>query len=307
MPGSPWSEVVVDLMGPLTLTANANRYVIVFIDRLTRYPEAFAIPNKLAATIADVFVKHIITRYGCPRTLLSDRGSEFNAALSKEIYDLFNVFKLKTSAYYPQCNGLVERFNKTLADMLAMMSEKQPLTWDINIPFALFAYRTAVQSTTQFTPHYMLYGYEAAYPSEIFLRHEQNEFRTASEYVQDLIAALTSTHNIARTNLEKYDEKLIPKTEKINVLPQYHVGERVLIYHPQAKKGLSNKLRLKWEGPWVVVKQTSLVNYVVRLERTSPNQRQRKMSVHIYRMKRLIDRDSPTIVPTSNNIPIDPG
>jgi hypothetical protein len=306
MPGTAWSEVVVDLMGPLPTTANGNRFIAVFVDRLTRYPEAFAIPNKLAATVADIFVNHIVTRYGCPRTLLSDRGTEFNASLSNEIYALFNVHKLKTSAYFPQSNGLVERFNKSLADMLAMLCEKQPTHWDTKIPFALFAYRTAVQSTTQFTPHFMLYGYEAAYPTDIMLRHEQREFKTASEYVNDLVTNLVTTHEIARQNLENYDTKIRPRTNNIEKLPHYEIGEKVLIYHPQAKKGLSNKLRLKWEGPWVVIKQTSLVNYVVRLERTSPNQRQRKMSVHIYRMKRLIDRDNIPSVPASNEASTEP-
>jgi hypothetical protein len=184
--------------------------------------------------------------------------------------------------------------------MLAMLSEKQPTHWDMKIPFALFAYRTAVQSTTQFTPHFMLYGYEAAYPTDIMLRHEQHEFNTANEYVQDLVTNLITAHTIARSNLEVYDQKLRPRTDNIEKLPHYEIGERVLIYHPQAKKGLSNKLRLKWEGPWVVIRQTSLVNYVVRLERTSPNQRQRKMSVHIYRMKRLIERENTPAVSGSS-------
>ena len=152
----------------------------------------------------------------------------------------------------------------------------------------------------------MLYGYDAAYPSDIMLRHEQNEFRSASEYVQDLVTNLMTAHTIARKNLETYDQKLRPRTDKIEKLPHYEIGEKVLIYHPQAKKGLSNKLRLKWEGPWIVIKQTSLVNYIVRLERTSPNQRQRKMSVHIYRMKRLIDRDISASTSGSNDASAEP-
>ena len=114
------------------------------------------------------------------------------------------------------------------------------------------------------------------------------------------------TATACRKNLETYDQKLRPRTDNIEKLPHYEIGEKVLIYHPQAKKGLSNKLRLKWEGPWIVIKQTSLVNYVVRLERTSPNQRQRKMSVHIYRMRRLIDRKSTVSVPDSNDTPSGP-
>jgi hypothetical protein len=154
----------------------------------------------------------------------------------------------------------------------------------------------------------MLFGYEAEYPFDVALRHERNEFLTMSEYVQGIIKNITTAQATARENLLVYDDKFTPRNQSIKKLPEYAIGERVLIYHPQAKKGLSNKLRLKWEGPWIVVRQTSLVNYVVRLERTSPNQRQRKMSVHIYRMKRLIERDNSVVTSVeANPIHIDPG
>lgn len=65
----PMCDVSMDLIGPLPRTKNGNAYIVVFLDRFSRFPECVAIPNKEAVTIANVFVKEIICRYGCPKTL----------------------------------------------------------------------------------------------------------------------------------------------------------------------------------------------------------------------------------------------
>ena len=77
----PCDHADVDCLGPFPVTHSGNRYIVVFSDYLTRYPEAFAVPNIEAVTIADLLVNHIMPRHGAPRTLLSDRGSNFTSAL----------------------------------------------------------------------------------------------------------------------------------------------------------------------------------------------------------------------------------
>lgn len=86
----------------------------------TKWPEAFAIPNIEAKTVAEIFVKEIVSRHGAPRVLLSDRGSNFLSSLFREVCFLMNTEKIFTSGYRPQTNGLVERFNGTLAQSLSM-------------------------------------------------------------------------------------------------------------------------------------------------------------------------------------------
>ena len=68
---TPFSEVVVDVLGPLTRTTRRRKYIVIFMDRLTRWPEAFPTTNQKAKTIAALLVTEIIPRYGAPRTLLS--------------------------------------------------------------------------------------------------------------------------------------------------------------------------------------------------------------------------------------------
>ena len=102
----PCSEWAVDLVGPLPKSTKGNKYVCVFMDRFSRFPEAFGLPNKKAETIAKILVEQIVCRYGCPRTLLSDRGCGFLNELADETYNLLNIKKLNTSGYRPQTNGM---------------------------------------------------------------------------------------------------------------------------------------------------------------------------------------------------------
>lgn len=106
-----FDRVAVDCLGPFPVSDSGNRYIVVFSDYLTRYPEAFAVPTIDAPTIADLLVNEILPRHGAPRTLLSDRGSNFLSRFVKEVCFLMDAKKTFTTSYHPQCDGLVERFN----------------------------------------------------------------------------------------------------------------------------------------------------------------------------------------------------
>ena len=78
--GGPFHRVGVDVL-QLPLTENGNRYVVVFQDYLTKWVEAFAVPNQTAETIAKLLVVEIFCRHGAPEHLLSDRGTNFLSSL----------------------------------------------------------------------------------------------------------------------------------------------------------------------------------------------------------------------------------
>jgi len=80
--------------------------------------------------------------------------------------DQLGVKHKLSSAYYPQTNGLVERFNRTLCETLAKFSNENKDDWDLYIPSALFAYRTMRHNTTRHEPFYLAYGREVTLPVE---------------------------------------------------------------------------------------------------------------------------------------------
>ena len=93
-----------------------------------------------------------MSRHGCPKVLLSDQGTNFTSKLIKEVNKLLNCKKVQTTTYHPQCNGLVERFNRTLVDMLSSLCSKNSKDWDLYLDHVQFAYRTTVHSSTGYTP-----------------------------------------------------------------------------------------------------------------------------------------------------------
>ena len=138
---SAFERVAVDAMGPFPPSTSGKRYVIVFTDYLTKWTEAFAVPTIGADVVARLLVEELLPRHGAPRTLLSDRGSNFLSTLVKEVCRLLNTKKLNTTAYHPQTDGLVERFNNTLAESISMYVSTDQKDWDNYIPSILFAYR----------------------------------------------------------------------------------------------------------------------------------------------------------------------
>ena len=89
--------------------------------------------------------------------------------LLKEVYELMGMKKANTTAYHPQTDGLVERFNRTLLDMLAKTGEQSGKDWDACLPFVLFAYRATSHASTRESLFYLLYGRHPRLPTEAIL------------------------------------------------------------------------------------------------------------------------------------------
>ncbi len=89
---------------------------------LTKWTEAFASSDAKAITVAKLFMEKLVIHFGCPLEILTDRGKNFQ---SKLLLEISNIHKISTSSYHPETNGLVERFNRTLCNMLAMNVAKR--------------------------------------------------------------------------------------------------------------------------------------------------------------------------------------
>ena len=162
--GGPFHRLGVDVL-KLPLTLEGNQYAVVFIDYLTKWVEVFAVPNQTAETIARLLVEGVICRHGAPAELLSDQGANFMSELVAEVCALFAVKKVNTSGYHTQTNGLCERFNNTLIQMLAKTGERFGQDWDKHLSYVLYAYRITVQESTKESPFFLVYGRDPALPT----------------------------------------------------------------------------------------------------------------------------------------------
>ena len=139
--GVPFDRVAMDLIGPIEpASENGNRYILTLIDYATRYPEAIALPSIEAERIAESLVT-IYTRLGIPREILSDQGTQFMSGVMAKVSRLLSIKHLTSTPYHPMCNGLCEKFNGTLKQMIKKLCAEKPKDWDRYVEAVLFAYR----------------------------------------------------------------------------------------------------------------------------------------------------------------------
>ena len=112
----------VDVLRPFPVTDSGNRYVLVAMDYFTKWPEAYAVPDQSAATTAERLVEEMFDRFGVPAELHSDQGRNFESQVFGEVCRRLGVHKTTTTPLHPQSDGLVERFNRTLATQLAILT-----------------------------------------------------------------------------------------------------------------------------------------------------------------------------------------
>ena len=163
----PFDRLGIDVL-KLPKSRHGNTCAVVFMDYLTKWPEVFTTRDQSALTIAKLLVEEIISRHGVPHQLLSDRGPSFLSCLMTEVFRLMGI-KVNTTAYHPQSDGLVERFNWTLLDMLAKTVKPGAVDWDERLPYVLFAYRAAIQASAGESPFFLLYGREPQLPIDATL------------------------------------------------------------------------------------------------------------------------------------------
>ncbi|UYV67679.1 hypothetical protein LAZ67_5001557 [Cordylochernes scorpioides] len=201
------------------------------------------------------------------------------------ISDLNNQCRIthrKTTAYHPQTNGLTERLNKTIADMLSMYVDVNHKDWDRILPFVTFAYNTAKQESTGFTPFFLVHGREAETPLDVLFPKLLPE---DDDFIQTLGARAEEARKLARihsmrsqgSNKHRYD------AHHRNII--YQPGDLVWIFIPVRKVGYSEKLMRRYFGPYKVTRKISDVTYEVETFGNQQGRRKTKDLVHIGRMK----------------------
>ena len=253
----PFDRVGVDVV-QFPTSYNGNKYAVVFVDYLTKWPEVFAVPDQTADTIAHLLVEQIVCRHGVPAELLSDRGSAFLSVLLQEVYQLLGTHKVSTTAYHPQTDGLVERFNRTLIDMLAKTVEKNGRDWDQHLPHVLFAYRASPQESTKESPFFLLYGRDPQLPTEAALNHPKTRYQVdLDDYKLELTDSLTQAWKLAQSQIKKAQKHQKLYYDRHAKTPTFCVGDRVFVYMPSAKKGKAHKFARPFHGPFRVIELTA--------------------------------------------------
>ncbi|GFY19237.1 transposon Tf2-9 polyprotein [Trichonephila clavipes] len=280
---APFHRIGIDLLGRFPKSAHGNKWIIVCTDYSTRYAITKALPTAEVDEIAKFLLEEIVLRHGAPRVIITDRGAVFRSRLVSSLVDLCNIDHRFTTAYHPQTNGLTERFNKTLADMLSMYVDVEQKNWDEILPFVTFAYNTAKQETTGFMPFYLLHGREAETTLDTMLPFCPNDFDDNN--ITNIAARAEESRQLTQVHTLRAQDKDRRRYDSKHQMVSYAPGDLVWVYTPVRKVGLSEKLLRRYFGPYQVLRRLSAVTYAV--QDFDPASRKRKLRevVHVLRMK----------------------
>ena len=150
IPPYPTAKLSLDLFGPYPTSLSGNKHIIAFVDWYSGWPEAFAVPDKTADTVADLIIEQIYPRFGCPLQIVSDNGTENVNKVMKETFAKLKIDHVLTSVYHHQSTVKVERFHGILHDVLAKKVADHQQIWDLFLNQALAAIRFNISESSKF-------------------------------------------------------------------------------------------------------------------------------------------------------------
>lgn len=181
-PTARFEHVHIDLVGPLPIS-EGFRYLLTCIDRYSRWPEAIPIANIEAATVAKAFYDTWIARFGAPLTITTDQGRQFESQLFTRFRDLCGIIRIRTTAYHPAANGLVERFHRHLKSAIMCHQNK---SWTSILPTVLLGIRSAWREDLGTTTADLVYGQPLRLPGEFLVSSPTADSHEPADLAKEL-------------------------------------------------------------------------------------------------------------------------
>src|SRR6202522_1204988 len=264
VPEAPWDVVSVDFISELP-EANGKDCVMVVVDSVTKRSHFVDTNTTISASgSARLYVKHVWKHHGLPGKMLSDRGPQFVAEFTRELYRLLGINLAATTAYPPQGDGQTERVNQEVEQYLRIFINQRQDNWDKLLPFAEFQYNNHIHSATLQVLFLLDTGRVPRMGFEPGQRRSHlenvNEFKDRmKEAMDEAKAALTKS----KDNMAKYyDRKHTPA-------PKYQPGDKVYLDASDIQTTRpSKKLSHRRLGLFEIVKKVGKGAYRLKLPRS---------------------------------------
>uniref|UniRef100_A0A803TCI3 Gypsy retrotransposon integrase-like protein 1 n=1 Tax=Anolis carolinensis TaxID=28377 RepID=A0A803TCI3_ANOCA len=262
-PSRPWEIISADFITDLPPSLGFTTILVVvdLFTKLAHFIPCVGLPT--AKETADLFLQHIFRLHGLPKSLVTDRGSQFTSRFWKALQKLLGIDSRLSSAHHPQTDGQTERTNATLEQYLRCYVNYQQDNWASLLPLSEFAYNNGVQASTKETPFFANYGFHPRFfPSVI----ETSEVPAAEDWLQELTAVQELLHQ--HLDQAKEDNKRHADGHR-QPGPEIKVGDRVLLstrFLPSHRP--CRKLDARFIGPYPVVAQLNPVTFKLQLPRS---------------------------------------
>ena len=252
IPQTPFQRVHIDLITNFHESTVGFKHILVCVDSLTRYTELIPLRSKTGKECASAFHDRILCRYSCPDILLSDNGTEFQNAFFTTLCEFFAIRKVNILPYMPQSNGLVERVNRKLLDLMRQIVNPNDDNWHTKLPSIQCILNTSIHSSIKQSPHVALYGYQPRLPYESLRSRIQKSYtddpihariNNAKRMFQELGKNLEIAQVVMKQNHQRLEKDANLKSGDL-----VHIKEDV-------RSGPNYKLKQKFSGPFVILEE----------------------------------------------------
>ncbi|KAF8781604.1 Transposon Tf2-6 polyprotein like [Argiope bruennichi] len=258
--------ISIDLFGPLPKTENGKQWIFIIEDCATRWVELFPLSQATASECAITLIEEIFLRYGIPRRIISDNGSQFVSAVLQQVCCTLNISQNLIPVYFPQSNP-VERKNRDLKPRLAILVGDDHGNWHSKLPMIRFAMNTAVCDTTGHTPAFLQFGRELRTVDDVV-----RDFKAVVEndnFVPEITPYLKRFANIMnelRERIEMKQDRRKIYYDKNRKQVFYSPGDKVWVTsHPISNKfkRKTSKFAPRRDGPYIILTQRSPTTYEI--------------------------------------------
>ena len=293
----PFSEIIIDCVGPLPKTKSGNQYLLTIMCRSTRFSEAIPLHNIKAPRIVESLVK-FFSIVGLPTLVQSDQGSNFMSNVMQQVTYQLGIKQCKSAAYHPESQGALERFHQTLKNMIRAYCFQYEKQWDQGIHLLLFAIREAVQESLGFSPYELVFGCTVRGPLKVLKESWLKEDSPINllDQVSTLRNRLTVAYELAQKNLKGAQTKMKRWYDKNAKQRHFRVGDKVLVLLPLQ----NHPLQARYFGPYSVAKKVNEVDYVIN----TPDRRKVQRLCHVNMMKPYVERAGSGEHPVTRTVPV---
>lgn len=251
-----FSKISVDCLGPYEASNLGMRYAVSFQCDLTKFSSAVPTVDITANTVAKVLVEEVIFLHGIPRVILTDLGSNFTSEVFENCCKILRITHKLATVTHAQSVG-VERFHRYLGDFIRAYTNKKRDDWCQMLRFASFVYNSRINSTTKYSPHYLLYGFQTEIPTG--LKSNPAPIYNWDNYALIMQNRLKTAHEVAKENIRERKEINKRQYDKNANAVEFKIGDKVLIFDDNKK----HKFAARYLGPFEVIDIPSQENCTI--------------------------------------------